>query len=529
MTRFKYEDPTSPLQLHDADAELSPEEVNNIIATTKRVLPIIFLPGIMGSRLCYRQGDEEYLVWNPRGGRRHEAHKQTPGVKKNTRAIKALSDPSIPLEVAYTFTHLSETPQRPEEFVARHPWLVYNSYELVYPGYQPFLSKMVPLFKRLSQKGWFLQVFCCGYDWRNSCLESATRFLSPRVDRLIETHGERPIIIAHSMGGLVARSYIHGNGGADKVRALILCGSPNFGATMPYHYLKAGIPLSPTDKGFEFMMAILAAVMLRKPTPGSITEFCRGVPGLYELVAREPYLRLPDKASDWILYDHEDTDLDRFKPPGPDGRPPPRLGTKLTTATNTYDVLLDSVLGLMDYAPSPKYSVGSRARTEHLVSSLKRLDRVIFDTSIEKRPIRDADGNAALDEDGHQRFTRQQRVYRGRFHSQTLFAATITKKTHVGDRVTLDKILHDPVIGNTFKTTTRSIVMKNSGDTSVPTQSAIPPLTNLCYPDPTDPGTTYIAWSDLTLPHGDICGDESFRARLDDLIVNMVPDLSAGD
>jgi pimeloyl-ACP methyl ester carboxylesterase len=68
------------------------------------------------------------------------------------------------------------------------------------------------------------------YNWNGANRISYAKRLSQVVDRIVEKTGSsKVIIIAHSMGGLVARAYIRWGGGADKVYKLLTVATPNRG------------------------------------------------------------------------------------------------------------------------------------------------------------------------------------------------------------------------------------------------------------------------------------------------------------
>lgn len=91
--------------------------------------------------------------------------------------------------------------------------------------------------------------FVLAYDWRRDLVEAA-RQLADRIDAIRDAYGDPDLkvdLLAHSMGGLVARYYIlYGRedvldrdvlppptfAGADRVANLIMLGTPNEGSTM---------------------------------------------------------------------------------------------------------------------------------------------------------------------------------------------------------------------------------------------------------------------------------------------------------
>ncbi|MEP7276018.1 MAG: hypothetical protein ABI812_06660 [Betaproteobacteria bacterium] len=97
------------------------------------------------------------------------------------------------------------------------------------------------------------------YDWRQDNVTHA-KALEALIDTIRRDHGKpdlRVDIIAHSMGGLIARYYLRygtvdvlqGSDqlvtlyGTTRVRKLILLGTPNFGATASLHAFLAGEPI----------------------------------------------------------------------------------------------------------------------------------------------------------------------------------------------------------------------------------------------------------------------------------------------
>lgn len=114
-------------------------------------------------------------------------------------------------------------PDRPDNFGCRAP--AYNASlhpyetlinEFINAGYQPERT-----------------LFIVPYDWRKSNAESAVNFLIPAIERAKRARGSSKVnIVAHSMGGLVARYYIQNlmpSRGHD-VNKLAMLATPNRGA-----------------------------------------------------------------------------------------------------------------------------------------------------------------------------------------------------------------------------------------------------------------------------------------------------------
>jgi pimeloyl-ACP methyl ester carboxylesterase len=83
--------------------------------------------------------------------------------------------------------------------------------------------------------------FVAFYDWRKSIGDSASNYLKPWIERARRRTGSRKVIlVGHSMGGLVARSYIQSRDYADDVERLITLGTPHRGASEVYYGWSGG-------------------------------------------------------------------------------------------------------------------------------------------------------------------------------------------------------------------------------------------------------------------------------------------------
>lgn len=167
--------------------------------------PIVFLPGVAGTELY--QGSIETLnqVWpfSPRG----------------IREDMVLSrDGATPF-----FPGSSIVPGR-----------------ILRSGLSNFYGDMIEF---MEEKGYSegRDLFTFPYDWR---LDNAEHF--SKLDAVIKnakakSGSDKVILLAHSMGGVIARAYIiSSQARASNVDALITMGTPYFGSTLPYHALVNG-------------------------------------------------------------------------------------------------------------------------------------------------------------------------------------------------------------------------------------------------------------------------------------------------
>lgn len=119
-------------------------------------------------------------------------------------------------------------------------------------------------------------VFYFPYDWRKSITETA-ELLTKKINRICEeTSQEQVIIIAHSMGGLVARYAIvsNRNNVSAKVAKLITLGTPHLGAVEAY------LTINP-PKSYPGTVEHL--------NPGKGAEFAANWPGIYQMLPNPQY------------------------------------------------------------------------------------------------------------------------------------------------------------------------------------------------------------------------------------------------
>jgi hypothetical protein len=125
------------------------------------------------------------------------------------------------------------------------------------------------------------------YDFRQSVVRSAAALDATVRARLERRTGvgaptQRVVVVAHSMGGLVARYWLGPLGGRSLCRALITLGAPHRGAPKALQWLVNGVPL---------------------PFTTDATRILRGWPGAYELLPR--YRAVWNQAAQAPAYPHE--------------------------------------------------------------------------------------------------------------------------------------------------------------------------------------------------------------------------------
>jgi len=121
-------------------------------------------------------------------------------------------------------------------------------------------------------------LFVFPYDWRMSTTENSL-LLKEKIDEIIlSTESEKVDIIAHSMGGLIAKKYV-AEFLQDKVDHLIFLGTPQLGAPQAFKVLMYG-----DDMGYS-----LGVLGLNKLRAKFISQ---NMPAVYELLPSEKYIDL---------------------------------------------------------------------------------------------------------------------------------------------------------------------------------------------------------------------------------------------
>jgi len=101
-----------------------------------------------------------------------------------------------------------------------------------------------PLIKNLESMGYKegRDLFISHYDWTKSNVYSAQKYLIPVIKKAKISTGKHKVnLICHSMGGIVARSYIQTKLYEYDVKKMIMIGTPNCGAVNSYSFWSGGV------------------------------------------------------------------------------------------------------------------------------------------------------------------------------------------------------------------------------------------------------------------------------------------------
>ncbi|MCK1626563.1 alpha/beta fold hydrolase [Bradyrhizobium sp. 160] len=203
---------------------------NPVLAEPDR--PVIVVPGILGSKLCERASGK--VVWGTKW------------------SLSNFSDLALPFNYDPTnLKHLSCGLIEGIDLLG--PWQIHQ--------YDDLLKTLAGLG---YQNGKTLFVF--DYDWRLSNRQSARQ-----LDEFIQKYvpSGKVDIIAHSMGGLIAKVWLAEFGGNSRISWLVTLGTPFLGSASTFKTL---------DDGWGFW-ANLAAHGL-----GTVRETAMTFPSLYEML-----------------------------------------------------------------------------------------------------------------------------------------------------------------------------------------------------------------------------------------------------
>ena len=158
------------------------------------------------------------------------------------------------------------------------------------------------LIEKLGEAGYVenQDLFVFPYDWR---LDIRTIDLGSKVSEILTKTGAPKVdIIAHSMGGLLAKYYIE-HSGTSTVDKFIDIATPHLGAPSAFKTLMFG-----DDMGIKFGLLGLNS--------NEVKKIAKNMPALYQLLPSQNYFSTSSPDYKYYLYDMDDIDHD-----GVHGRP----------------------------------------------------------------------------------------------------------------------------------------------------------------------------------------------------------------
>lgn len=267
---------------------------NDENALNTRIVPVVFVPGVMGSRLEFiNSGNffyKENRVWDP-----DDTGKMSRWIVTNASsqgyAMKSQQEVRIMTELPKWMQESKDARRKlTEEEIAR-------GWSTVAIGvYSPFLRYLAKEKFGAAQ----VPVYAVGYDWRKSNKESGA-FLTQKIREIIAAVNEKlqteavkkVVVVTHSMGGLVARAALKDAPDlADQVLGVMHVVQPVEGAAVAYRRFFTGM-VDDLDGGWGFSKVL-------GNTGAKFSKIASGLPGPIELLPTDKYR--DTRGKNWLGY-----------------------------------------------------------------------------------------------------------------------------------------------------------------------------------------------------------------------------------
>lgn len=229
--------------------------------------PIIFIPGLMGSRLFNTINNQEDEVW------------------ADTEKISSLLSNPHPLMVLELASDGS-APARDDA--------AYKTIHTV-PGTAGIITRLKgqawgqnidedfydTIIKHFEAKGYTenVDLWAYPYDWRKDLRKSADG-LDALVQKVLTQTGRSQVyLVAHSLGGLVTRQYISDQARASKVKSAVILGTPFLGTPKAFYALQEGDCIN--------KLPVIGYCIPKKEV---IKALAPNFPAFYQIMPSEAYL-----------------------------------------------------------------------------------------------------------------------------------------------------------------------------------------------------------------------------------------------
>lgn len=268
----------------------------NTLAPKRETIPIVFVPGIMGTRLKNSSGEK---VWDP--------DDKLFMLKKFGLAWVDAKDKKATIvgekfDEDFLQPFLDDAKHNKKQFQSfagadERGWggVSWSSYGNILTALQ---THSWPQVVRLCFE---LPVYACGYNWTASN-STAGKKLKEFIDKVVADNSsegntcEHVILVTHSMGGLVTRSACIEHGANAKVLGIIHGVQPVTGAAAAYWRMKAG---------FERHGLIDPAAWVLGSNGEEVTALLGNMPGGLQLLPSQDYTA-NDGSPQWLQF-HDDT------------------------------------------------------------------------------------------------------------------------------------------------------------------------------------------------------------------------------
>lgn len=285
---------------------------------TPEAVPILFVPGIMGTRL--RQTTEQDQAWDPDDlmfmlWKYAMFFRSTGSRKQRMVGDDHANDYLEPMRSG------EDCEKHQKEYAGFEHAEGRGWYALAIDFYASVLKRLYTWNREVGVPGYDMPVYALGYNWTNSNWDSG-QALSIEIDRVIqEQQGlglkcRQVILISHSMGGLVSRSASKLHGAEGKIRAILHGVQPATGAAGAYWQMKAGSVRSGLSHPIEWLTSVAKSWVIGS-TGSEITALLGNIPGGLELLPNQLY-RTNAGAPEWLKVVDTEGSLLKALPAGGD-------------------------------------------------------------------------------------------------------------------------------------------------------------------------------------------------------------------
>ena len=169
----------------------------------------------------------------------------------------------------------------------------------------PYNNDTIPSLEGLYGYKRDVNLFIFPYDWRKD-IASSSALLDQEINAVLATAsaGTKVNILAHSMGGLVAREYIRDAAHAGKVDTLVELGTPNVGTPKMLAALL-------------YNMCLIKTLLGCVPNGYEANKIVQNFPGAFELLPSERYYQLYSNPKDYPFSEDRDMVTNGNSGPGP--------------------------------------------------------------------------------------------------------------------------------------------------------------------------------------------------------------------
>ena len=300
-------------------------DVSNRITIEREIIPIFFVPGIMGSRLEDNSGNR---VWDP-DGKLFMANNY--GRIDRTAAYRKSKLIGTPFDSGYLQVSIDDS-EHNKKFAndndstrAERGWggVFWSSYGDLLIALQNYH------WEEPVSHCFDFPVYAFGYNWTDTNFNSGMK-LAKEIDKTIKEYNsngrlcKKVILISHSMGGLVCRSACNLHGAENNVLGVLHGVQPATGAAAAYWRMKGGWERphgGPSDNLWDWLrdplkmtqqrLEGLAGAWILGTDGEEVTCILGNAPGGLELLPNKHYTNNEGKAQ-WVHVPDSDGVINSF-------------------------------------------------------------------------------------------------------------------------------------------------------------------------------------------------------------------------